>query len=317
MTNELLTVKVAKKEHLAHDIVTFELVSITGEALPAFTAGSHIDVHLPDGITRQYSLWNAPSETNRYCLGVLKDPDSRGGSTAIHDVIEQGATIKISHPRNHFHLNETATRYFLLAGGIGITPLLSMAQRLQGLGKDFELHYCSRSEERTAFIEFISQSEFKDKVHYHFDDGEEAQKLNIPELLEQQPDGANLYVCGPQGFMDAVIDAAGDWQPTAIHREYFGVSESHENDASFKVMINSTGQVIDIPEDSSITETLEQHGINIPVSCEQGVCGTCMTTVIEGEIDHQDFYLTDPEKDAGDVILPCCSRAKGTLVLDL
>lgn len=318
MTTELLTVKVANKTQQAPGIVSLELVDPTGKALPAFTAGSHIDFHLPaTNNIRQYSLWNDPSETHRYCLGILRDPESRGGSLEIHGGVKQGDLIKISRPRNHFHLIEEPDYFILLAGGIGITPILSMAQRLHTLGKNFELHYCSRSEERTAFVDFINNSAFSDKVRFHFDDGAAEQLLDIPALVNTQPKGANLYVCGPQAFMDIVIDAASNWIPTSVHREYFSVQEHHENDAGFKVMINSTGQVIDIPEDSSITDVLEQQGINIPVSCEQGVCGTCMTQVIEGEIEHHDFYLTDPERDAGNVILPCCSRGKGTLVLDL
>jgi len=318
MTTELLTVKVANKTQEAEGIITLELIDPAGNDLPAFTAGSHIDVHLPNtGNLRQYSLWNDPSETHRYCLGILRDPNSRGGSLEIHGAVKQGDLIKISHPRNHFHLQEAPERLILLAGGIGITPLLSMAQRLQSLGKEFELHYCSRNENRTAFVELIKNSNFSDKVKFHFDDAGAEQLLDIPSLVGNQPEGANLYVCGPQGFMDAVIDAASSWDPTAIHREYFTVNEDHENDLSFKVIINSTGQVIDIPEDLSITEVLEEKGISIPVSCEQGVCGTCMTQVVEGQIEHHDYYLTDPEKDAGDVIIACCSRAKGTLVLDL
>lgn len=319
MTTELLTVKVAKRAQEATGIITLELVDPAGNDLPAFTAGSHIDVHLPKtGNLRQYSLWNSPSETHRYCLGILRDPDSRGGSLEIHDSVKEGDLLKISHPRNHFHLQEGAAEQFiLLAGGIGITPLLSMAQRLSDLGKVFELHYCSRSEQRTAFVDKLKNSAYAENVKFHFDDAGDEQLLDIPSLVGTQPEATSLYVCGPQGFMDAVIDAASSWNPTDVHREYFSVNEDHENDSSFKVMIKSTGQVIDIPEDSSITEVLEEQGIDIPVSCEQGVCGTCMTSVIEGDIDHQDFFLTDPEKEAGDVILPCCSRAKGTLVLDL
>lgn len=318
MTSELLTVKVAKKNHESEGVITLELVDPKGNELPAFTAGSHIDFHLPStGNIRQYSLWNDPSETHRYCLGILRDPQSRGGSLEIHGGVKEGDLIKISRPRNHFHLQESPDSFILLAGGIGITPILSMAQRLHSLGKNFELHYCSRSETKTAFIDLIRNSEFCDKVKFHFDDGGGEQLLDIPSLVGSPSAGANLYVCGPQGFMDAVIDAASNWDPSAIHREYFSVGESHENDANFKVMINSTGQVIDIPEELSITEALEQQGIHIPVSCEQGVCGTCMTQVIEGDIEHHDYYLTDPEKEAGDVIIACCSRAKGTLVLDL
>ena len=318
MTNELLTVKVAKRTQEAEGVISLELVDPNGNELPAFTAGSHIDFHLPKtGNIRQYSLWNAPSETHRYCLGVLRDPQSRGGSLEIHGAVKVGDLIKISHPRNHFHLQETPANNILLAGGIGVTPLLSMAQHLQALGQTFELHYCTRSEGRTAFFDYIKNSIFSDKVRFHFDNAGDEQLLDIPSLVSSQPAGTNLYVCGPQGVMDAVINASSNWDPSAIHREYFTVEESHENDNSFKVIINSSGQTIDIPEELSITEVLKQHCINIPVSCEQGVCGTCMTQVVEGEIEHHDYYLTDPEREAGDVIIACCSRAKGTLVLDL
>jgi len=318
MTSELLTVKVSKRSQEAEGVISLELVDPAGKELPVFSAGSHIDFHLPStGNVRQYSLWNDPSETHRYCLGILLDPQSRGGSLEIHGAVKEGDLIKISQPRNHFHLQEAPDSFILLAGGIGVTPILSMAQRLQTLGKNFELHYCSKNEERTAFLDMIKNSPFSNKVSFHFDNAGDEQLLDIPSLVSSQPAGANLYVCGPQGFMEAVIDAASSWDPSTIHREYFTVKESHEDDDSFKVMINSSGQVIDIPEEATITEVLEQHGINIPVSCEQGVCGTCMTQVVEGEIEHHDYYLTDPEKDAGDVIIACCSRAKGTLVLDL
>src|SRR5579863_2733222 len=173
-----LRVRVARKIVEAVDICTFELVSADGSSLPAFSAGSHLDVYLPSGLTRQYSLCNDPAESHRYLIGVLKDPVSRGGSKAMHEEIKEGDLLKVSIPRNHFALAHEAGKSLLLAGGIGVTPILCMAERLAALGREFEMHYCTRSKERTAFCERIKRSAFASKVQFHFDDGEPQQKLD-------------------------------------------------------------------------------------------------------------------------------------------
>ncbi|MDH4874461.1 PDR/VanB family oxidoreductase [Pseudomonas sp. BN515] len=305
----------------AKDIVSLELVSATGEALPAFEAGSHIDVHLPNGLIRQYSLWNSPEERSRYCIGVLKDPASRGGSRAVHEDLRVGQIVRISEPRNLFKLDEGASRSLLFAGGIGITPILCMAQRLAQQGKNFELHYSSRAAERAAFVKRLEQSAFAQQVHFHFDDGAADQKLDLASILEKEGEHTHLYVCGPTGFMDYVLGSArtADWQEERLHREYFAaVPAMKADDGSFEVRIQSSGQVLQIPADKTVVQVLDAAGIMVPVSCEQGICGTCVTRVIDGEPDHRDYFLTPAEQAKNDQFTPCCSRAKSAcLVLDL
>ena len=199
-----LQVRVARKATEAMDISTFELVNVDDRPLPAFSAGSHIDVHLPNGLTRQYSLCNDPSEGHRYLIGVLRDVASRGGSQAMHEQVKEGDVLHVSAPKNHFPLAHEATHSVLMAGGIGVTPILCMAERLAVTGASFEMHYCTRSPERTAFRERIAASTFSSRVHFHFDDGPESQKLQLNRLLTPMRPGVHLYVCGPKGFMDAL-----------------------------------------------------------------------------------------------------------------
>ena len=197
MNIDQLHVRVARKWTEAQDICAFELVNADGGALPAFSAGSHIDVHLPGGLTRQYSLCNDPTVSHRYLIGVLKDPGTRGGSKAVHEQVHEDDVIQIGAPKNHFPLAHEASKSLLLAGGIGVTPILCMAERLSIAGADFEMHYCTRSMDRTAFRERIQHSSFASRVRFHFDDGEHEQKLDIAALIAEQPPATHLYVCGP------------------------------------------------------------------------------------------------------------------------
>lgn len=316
-----LQVRVAHKHPEAQDICSLELVTLDGAALPAFTAGAHIDVHLPNGLQRQYSLCNAPNETHRYVIGVLRDAASRGGSTAVHDLVAEGSTLTISTPRNLFALDSAASHHLLLAGGIGITPMLAMAEHLAATGGAFTLHHCSRSRARTAFVDRLAAAPFAAHSHHHFDDGDAGQKLDIAATLASVPAGTHLYVCGPQGFMDAVLKAGREagWPEERLHREYFGaVPVDHSNDGSFELEIASTGKVIKVLPDQTALAALHAAGIDIPMSCEQGVCGTCLTRVKAGTPDHRDQYLEPDEQATNDQFLPCCSRAKSPrLVLDL
>ena len=316
-----LTVRVARKAVEARDICTFELVAVDAKPLPAFAAGSHIDVQVPGGLTRQYSLCNDPTEGHRYLIGVLRDPASRGGSAAMHERLAEGDTLTISAPKNHFPLAHDAKRHLLLAGGIGITPILCMAERLAITGADFELHYCTRSRERTAFHGRIAASAFAQRVHFHFDDGATVQKLDIAALLETPQAGTHLYVCGPKGFMDAVLGGAraGGWPEAQLHYEFFGAEVAPQaGDGAFEVMLASSGRVVMVPKDRSVVQALAAAGIEVQTSCEQGVCGTCLTRVLEGEPEHRDMYLTPEEQAANELFTPCCSRAKSArLVLDL
>lgn len=315
-----IAVRVTRKNREAEGIASFELARIDGGPLPSFSAGSHIDVHVDAGVVRQYSLCNDPRETHRYLIAVLRDPNSRGGSIAMHERIREGDVISISEPRNHFPLVQ-ARRSVLLAGGIGVTPLLCMAERLDNIGADFEMHYCSRSRERTAFLDRISASSFAQRAHFHFDDDAAGAELDLAALLARPDGDTHLYTCGPAGFIDHVTSAAKQygWSSDNIHLEYFGAQQQASSaDGEFEVRIASSGRCYTIPAGKTVVRVLEENGIDIPISCEQGVCGTCITRVLDGTPDHRDLFFTDEEKAKNDQFTPCCSRAKTrTLVLDL
>jgi vanillate O-demethylase ferredoxin subunit len=316
-----LSVRVARKALEAADICTFELVGVDGGPLPAFSAGSHVDVALPNGLTRQYSLCNDPKETHRYLIGVLRDPASRGGSQAMHEQVGEGQLLQISAPKNHFGLAHDARRSLLLAGGIGVTPILCMAERLAITGADFEMHYSTRSRARTAFYERIASSAYAPQVQFHFDDGDAGQKLDLAALLAAPPSGTHLYVCGPKGFMDAVLSTARSqgWPEHQLHYEFFAAEVAPSaSDASFEVKLASSGRIITVPKDQTVTQALAAAGVEVQTACEQGVCGTCLTRVLEGVPEHKDMYLTPEEQAANDQFTPCCSRSKTPLlVLDL
>lgn len=320
MDSTYLDVRIARKATEALDIVTLELEPLAGHSLPVFSAGSHIDVEIRPGLVRQYSLCNDPTEQHRYVIGVLRDPNSRGGSIAVHEQLHEGQNIRISPPRNHFPL-VPARRSLLLAGGIGVTPILCMAERLASSGGDFSLHYASRSAERMAFLARIRASAFAERAQLHFDDGPAEQALNLPAVLAEEGADTHLYVCGPGGFIDYVTSTAKaqGWSSERIHFEYFAAKQVDTSaDNSFEVQVASSGKVYVIGEDESIISVLEADGVEIPVSCQQGICGSCITRVLEGKADHRDQVLSDKERDEENWFTPCCSRAlTPRLVLDI
>lgn len=321
MSTGTLQVRVVKKQIEALDVCSFELADIGDKPLPSFSAGSHIDVRAGDGLTRQYSLCNDPQESHRYLIGVLKDASSRGGSRAMHERIQVGDVLEISTPKNHFALVHEARKSLLLAGGIGVTPILCMAERLSAIDADFEMHYCARSRDRTAFADRIARAPFGVKVQFHFDDGDASQRLNLAQLLESPKAGTHLFVCGPKGFMDAVLKTARDlgWPESQLHYEFFAAEVVRfESDGGFEVKLASSGRVVLVGKDKTVVQALAAAGVEVPVSCEQGVCGTCLTRVIEGTPDHRDAYLTTEEQALNDQFTPCCSRSLSRcLVLDL
>ena len=316
----MIEVIVTARTREAEGVCSYELSCAQGKPLPPFSAGAHIDVHLPGGLVRQYSLCNHPQERHRYLIGVLNEAESRGGSRCLHEQVEAGQRLLISEPRNHFALAPGAKRSLLFAGGIGITPILCMAEQLWLQGDDFELHYCARSSERAAFLERLAATPFAGRVHLHFDALAQT-RLDLAQVLALPGVADHLYVCGPGGFIQHVLDSARSlgWQDTQLHREYFAAAPvDTTDDGVFSVKLGSTGQVFEIPADKTVVQVLESHGVPIAVSCEQGICGTCLTRVLEGVPEHRDLYLTEDEQAANDQFTPCCSRARtAMLVLDL
>lgn len=320
--SDTIRVRVTARRDEAVDIVGYDLAAEDGTQLPAFTAGAHVDVHVAPGLIRQYSLCNDPSESDRYQIAVLREPLSRGGSVAVHERLQEGVVIEIGRPVNRFPLTSAPANSLLLAGGIGITPIVCMAERLATLGASFELHYCTRSVERTAFAERIRSARFASNVAFHHDDGDPGQRMDISEVIRRNVDpSSNLYVCGPKGFIDAVLSeaAAQGWPEAHLHREYFAAdSVSLGGDDGFEVQLARSGRIVAIPASRTVVEALAEAGVDVPTSCEQGVCGTCMTRVLEGIPDHRDLCLTPQEQAANDQFTPCCSRSKSArLVLDL
>jgi len=313
----LIPVRVLARAAAAQDVCALTLVAADGGALPAFTAGAHVDVHLPGGLVRQYSLSNDPAETHRYVLGVLLAAASRGGSRAVHEQLAPGQTLWIGAPRNHFPLVPSARRSLLVAGGIGITPLLAMARQLAGTGADFALHYATRGVGRTAFRAEIEASAWAGAAHFHVG----PDRMDVRGLLAAQDTDTHVYVCGPKRLIDAVTESAQalGWAGDRVHREFFAGHEAPPagQDRPFELELRS-GRVIPVAVGQSAAQALIEAGVPLLTSCEQGVCGTCLTRVLAGEPEHRDLYLTPEEQAANDQFTPCCSRARGDrLVLDL
>jgi vanillate O-demethylase ferredoxin subunit len=310
--------RVSDKQQIAIDIVSIELVSNSGGDLPAFTAGAFIELDLGGGNVRQYSLANDPVETHRYVLGVLRDPNSRGVSIALHDRLPVGATLRVRGPFNVFPLDETADYSLLIAGGIGITPILTFAYRLKRLANKFDIHLCTRSADRAAFMTEL-ESHFAEQHHLHVDDGDPRQAFNLAEILKDCPANTHLYVCGPTGFMNSVIEVASTRLNDAqIHREYFDAPVETRQDTAFEIEIKSSGAVYQVPAERNIIEVLHENGIMIPRNCPKGFCGACSVTVESGEVDHRDQVLSDEMRYDMKRMLTCVSRAvSGRLVLDL
>lgn len=314
-----MKVRVLDKQYVADDICRFEFGADAATMLPVFSAGAHIDVTAPNGMIRQYSLCNAPAERHRYVVAILRDNLSRGGSVAMHE-IATGDIVEISEPKNHFPLVTDTTHAVLVAGGIGITPILCMARTLKAANASFELHYSARELSRMAFRRDLEE-EFPDEVNLYLDTDIPERRLDLRRALGSPNPGKHLYICGPAGLIEATLKVASEsgWQTENVHREFFGNTQSGATNAlAFTVSVRSTGAVVEVGASESIVQALTRIGIEIPVSCEQGVCGTCLTRVVAGTPDHRDAYLMDDEKAANNQILPCCSRAKSEkLVLDL
>ncbi|RTR53930.1 oxidoreductase [Pseudomonas aeruginosa] len=317
----MLEVNVSRKVVEAEGVCSFELTPVAGGDLPAFTPGAHVDVHVAPGLTRQYSLCNPSSERNRYVIAVLQEPNSRGGSKAMHASVLEGTRVQIGAPRNLFELDMGATHYLLFAGGIGITPILAMAHSLAAEGKSFELHYCGRSLERLAFIEQIQATRWGECLRVHADNGPAEQRLDVASVLSEPSANHQLYVCGPAGFMNFVLDSAraNGWNEAQLHREDFSAPpQVQEGDQPFEIELAKSGDVLIVTAQRTALEVMLEHGVQVDSSCEQGICGACITPVLSGTPDHRDQYMTDAEHLRNDCFTPCCSRSRTPrLVLDL
>jgi vanillate O-demethylase ferredoxin subunit len=303
----------------AEGIHAFELAHPENEDLPGYEAGSHVDVHLPGGLVRSYSLAGDPRHRSRWTLGVLREAKGRGGSRALHDTVRVGDLLTIGAPRNAFPMME-AQHTLLLAGGIGITPLKSMAHVLAAQGRSFELHYCARSERHAAFLDELRALVPAGRLHLHFDGGDPAKGLDIQGLLAEPATGCHVYYCGPGGFMKACGEAASHWPSGTVHSEHFKAPEPKKPaagaDGGFELRLARSGITVQVPPDQTIVRAIELAGQRVPTSCLSGLCGACKVDVLEGEVDHQDFILSDEEKQR--CMTVCVSRARSAcLVLDL
>lgn len=312
-----LRVQVARKWAAADGIAALELRTVNG-VLPTFQPGAHIDLHLPNGLVRQYSITNGPGETDRYVIGVKREAASGGGSACVHDTLRVGDVLAISEPRNNFPLRRDAVRTLFIAGGIGITPLLSMALALDHSALSYRLHYFAQAESQMAFADRLA--ELKGNLVPHLGLSPEATQEKLRETLTGYVPGMHVYLCGPGPMLEAARAIARDcgWPESAVHFEYFKNTHEIDDSSSFEVALARSCVTLQVPAGRTILDVMREAGIDMPSSCEQGACGTCLATVIEGEPDHQDVYLNDAEKRSNTKIMTCVSRAKSArLVLDL
>lgn len=315
VVSQMLQLRIKSAVWEAPNIVSYELRSTDGKDLPPFTAGAHVDITLGNGLVRSYSLVNAQSERHRYMIAVQKDRQSRGGSKWIHQNFRAGEIVPVSEPRNNFALIEDAEKSVFLAGGIGITPMLSMISRLTVLERDWELIYCSRTRASTPFLETLERSP---RVRLNFDREPGGAMLNIAEMVEAASASSHLYCCGPAPMLEAFAAATKGLQRERVHVEYFTAAEPPATEGGFTVVLAKTNREIEIPPGKTILAALDESGIAVPHSCTEGVCGTCETRILEGIPDHRDRILTDTQRASNKTMMICCSGSKSDkLVLDL
>ena len=312
-----MPLRIARAVDVAEGIRSFELVQADGCALPPFTPGSHIKVQAPNGALRKYSLCNDPAERHRYVIAVKRDALGKGGSVSMVDDLKEGDTLPASPPENAFALAANAKRYLFIAGGIGITPIISM---IRSFGAEapapWSLHYLTRSPQSTAFREELAGPALRRQVKIHHDHGDPANSLDLWPVLEK-PNTGQIFCCGPRPLMESVRDMTGHWSPGNVHFESFNEGgDVRPLDQPFTVTLAKSGLKFEVPVGRSILETLREHGGNSPSSCESGTCGTCRTRLLFGQADHRDMVLLPDEMDGQ--IMICVSRAKShELVLDL
>lgn len=299
----------------AEGIVSLRLEPAAGEKMPAWEPGAHVDVVLGPELERQYSLCGDPTDLSHWRLGILREPESRGGSAHVHEQLAVGDELVLRGPRNNFALVE-AERYLFVAGGIGITPILPMIAACEAAGKPWRLFYGGRRESSMAFRGELAG--YGDTVTFWPQDTHGI--LDLEAILGTPEPGTAVYCCGPGVLLDAVEERCAAWPVGALHLERFRPKEGALDGVNtpFEVELDASGLTLTVRADQTLAEAIEEAGIDLPTSCREGTCGTCETFVLEGEPDHRDSYLTFEEQESGEVIMPCCSRSRSPrLVLDL
>ncbi len=301
--------------YAADQVHLYEFRPASGAPVPPFTAGAHVDLHLPNGLVRQYSIASPEDRRDRYVLGVKREAASRGGSRFMHDELRVGTILKVGGPRNNFPLVETAEHSILIAGGIGITPIVSMIARLRSLGCPWELHYAVRRRNEAAFLDVLHSSD--ENVHLHVDE-EQGGVLDVARIVQRASEGAHLYCCGPAPMLDAFKAAAASRPASHVHLEYFSAAAPAAAGGTFIVELARSKLRIPVSAGQTILDAVRAAGVTVEASCEQGVCGTCETRVLAGEPDHRDLLLSPEEKATNEVMMICCSGSRSPiLVLDL
>ncbi|PXY27739.1 cytochrome P450/oxidoreductase [Prauserella muralis] len=310
------TVTVQSVEPAADGIVTLTLADPSGRPLPAWSPGAHVDLHL-DGLSRQYSLCGEAGEAGVYRIAVLREPESRGGSRYVHERLRPGARLSMRGPRNHFRLATGARHYVLVAGGIGITPIIAMADAVRAAGASYEVHYCGRDRATMAFLDRLHR-DHGDRLHLY--PGSEGARLDVSTLAGAD-DGTQVYACGPKRLLTALERQARSWPEDTLHIEHFTTTRQELDPAvehGFDVELADSGLTVHVAPDQTVLAALRAANIDIPSDCEEGLCGTCEAPVLDGEVDHRDRVLTTAERAANSMMLTCCSRACGsTLTLGL
>ena len=306
----------------AEDINIWEFCQLDAALLPSFSAGAHIDLQLSNGLVRSYSLCNDQEDRDRYRVAISKDGASRGGSKFIHESLKAGDKIWISPPRSNFRLVEDATHVVFIAGGIGITPLWSMIQRLEKIGRSWEIHYSARNRHICAFRRQLEELELRKqgRVRFNFDQEPGGKMTDLKALIRTLANDTQLYCCGPTAMLEAFESAANEigHPATHVHVEYFKAKEAAGFDGGFTVVLARSGKRFEVPAGKTILNALIDNHIDVPFACTEGVCGTCETKVIEGIPDHRDAVLSPDERASNKTLMICCSGSKSkTLVLDL
>ncbi|SLN24209.1 PDR/VanB family oxidoreductase [Oceanibacterium hippocampi] len=314
-SDECVDVEIASITTSANDIKLFELAPAGGDRLPAYNPGAHVDVHLPNGMRRQYSMAVPDDNGRRYLIGVKRDPASRGGSACMHDDLRIGQALRISRPRNHFPLVESAERSVLIAGGIGITPIWCMAQRLAAIGRPWRLVYAARRRAEAAFLDDIAA--LGGDVRLHFDE-QAGGPLDIAEAVGELRGDTHAYCCGPAGMLSAFRQACAGHYDDCVHVEYFSSDSAPDTSGGYEVELARSGRTLPIAAGQTILQAVLDAGIDHPYACEQGICGACEVRVIDGEPDHRDMVLTPDERAAGRTMMICCSGSRGPkIVIDI